>query len=203
MNHYGPRDFSSYYAGSWIVHPETKAIVSVVRVGSDGVVTLADKSTVNLKDIDWEHVVTPQLGYRHVDNGRMVYYLYRSAARRVAKGLTPEALMIRACAVAGAAARQLSGKGMPVAYQLDGKLAKEIHANKFMKLPYAIKALKSAGAAVGFALSPSFAVGLGLHADKAFIISYKTIPVAFSSDGDSWEFVDEDAEWIFNRSFHE
>jgi len=203
MHHYSRDDFISYYGGSFLLSPSTNKVVRVLQgdPARESHVILTDKSSVHLRDLDWKHVKTPQLGFRTLENGRLLYYVQRRAVRERQKGVTPVAIVIDIPGIMTSIAQEL-GYSQDVARlaQLNDKLAEAIFHPEFVSMEDALELLASKRHAVAFALSPDWAITLGLHSDKRYLLHYKNRRAGHSVDGKKWAFNDSDVEYIFNRS---
>lgn len=203
MQNYSVPDFMSYYGGSFLLHPVTNEVVKIVGEDHEreGHVRLSDKSTVHLKELDWKHVQTPQLGYRSLESGRLLYYVSRRAQRIREKGVTPVAIMIEVPNIVSALAQQLGySDDVQRLGVLNDKLAKSLFYPEYIGMKEAVEQLSDKPHAVAFALSSDWAVSIGLHKDKPYLLHYKNSRVAFSGDGKTWTFNDPDARYIFDRS---
>jgi len=199
MNKYSPPDFEAYYRGSWVLHPTKNTVVQVTGV-EDNTVRLSDGSSTKLDALDWNHVQTPTLGYRHIDDGKALYYIARNAGRRREKGVTASAITIVAPLLLRHSMAAV-GANYPAAQSLNAKFADAIYNPKFLQLDDAVNKLKDDDHSVALALNYYWAVGLGIYKDEAFLLYYKEMPIGYSKTGKSWKFVDTDSKKLFERSF--
>jgi hypothetical protein len=199
MQHYNLEDFIRYYNNSFILHPKTGEVVSVKgRTTDRRGVMLSNGTSVTLEELDWLHVQTPRLGYRHTNGGALLFHANRHAGRHTEKGITLAAVVVEVPGVVKSLLKLIGAKDKTAA--LDHLTAALLHSPRFCRLVDAIKALKEDKNAVGFALSHDWAVTLGLHKGQEFLLHFKGLRVARSSDGHSWIFNDTTTERLFNRS---
>lgn len=203
MHNYALGDFLGYYQKSWVLHPHTNEVVQVVGpAGAANSVELSDKSVVGLAELDWKHVQTPRLGFRHTNDGAQLFYVERHAGRRREKGVIPAAIEISVPAEVAAAAGVIGAKeDILNNAKLNKQLVKQLFSPTFVALPSAIGRLKSEPLAVGFALSYNWAVCLGSHKEEPFILMFKKRNVAHSVDGNTLVWYNEDAKHLFAEEF--
>lgn len=203
MHNYNINDFLRYYTGSFLVHPRTGNVVKVLGPDKEtgASVRLSDKTNVTLEELDWKHVQTPQLGYRSLQDGRLLYYVTRRPSRLTTKGVTPEAIVIEVPPMVQQIADMLGyGDETTKNARLETTLAESIYNPEFKKLEEAVELLSSRKHAIAWALSNNWAVSIGLHDSAKYFLHFKNARVASSKDGKRWKFIDEDSEYIFNRS---
>lgn len=202
MHNYDLADFLQYYTGAHILHPRNDTVVKVV--GQDrnnpGYVLFSDKTSATLQEIDWKHVQTPPLGYRHLMDGKFLGYVQRRAGRRAEKGVTPSAITIEVVGVVAQLANAI-GVGADVMKHavLDDKLASNIFHPEFKTVEEAVNLLTTKKHALGYAISNDWAVTLGLFASAPFLLHFKNARVAGSKDGKAWKWDDEDAQFVYER----
>lgn len=200
MNKYSLPDFDSYYRGSWVLHPTKNNVVQVMGVGDNGMIKLSGGDALKIDALDWGHVQTPTLGYRHIDDGKALYYITRNPGRRREKGVTQSAIAIQAPLLLRHS-MSIVGTGYAAGQLLNAKFADAIYKPKFIALKDAVSKLKEDDHSIGLAVDYYWAVGLGLYKDEAFLLFYKETPIASSKNGTKWEFVDADSKKLFERSF--
>jgi hypothetical protein len=204
MDRYTPQDFVSYYGDSWFINPSTGSIVRILSLDDNRPnthVKLSDKTSIPIRDLDWKHVVTPPLGYRCMENGRLLYYVSRRPLRGRPKGVTPQAIIVETPGIMSAIASKMGYEAdVSRLCVLNEKMAKSLWEPEFMQLRAAVDLLTSKAHAVAAALNPNWAITIGLHEDKRFLLHYKNNRVGFSPDGKSFSFSDVDAQYIFDRS---
>jgi hypothetical protein len=194
MNKYSLDDFSQYWRHTYIRLPKTGAIARVLGVNG-GMAAFENKTVpgglvhVKLDDIEWEHVKLPTLGYRNtVPGGKGLYYFIRKVARVATKGLSDAT--VRTEMVQYVYDALIALKMNAEAYLNDAGVhqvtAEALHRQEYTPFHEAIKLLKTKLDAVGFALSPEFAIVLGDRADNAFTLLWKQMNVAISPDGEKW-----------------
>lgn len=181
-----------------MLSPKTRRATRVSRINDDDVVEFTDGSSCFLREVEWEHVQPPELGFRHSVGGKALYYITRRPVRQRSKGITPSAIEIAVPPIVRECATML---GNTVLSTLTETLAASIFDPVFKTLPRAITSLRSTAGSVGFALSHYWGVSIGLEKPKAFVLYYKGLPAAYSQDGVAWEFVDSDSERVFAREF--
>ncbi len=198
MHSYTREDFANYYGGSYFLHPKTGAVVSLAGPVQGEDVFLSDGTVVKLRDIDWEHVKTPRLGYRHVDDGEGVFFLSRRAGRRTEKGVCAVAVRIVPPIGVEEAARQLGCAetlhGLSV---LSDKMAQSIFFPQFVTAAEATERLSRERNTLGFALDYQWALCLGTHRQSSFCLHYAGEIVATSENGARWKWANDVAkeEW--------
>lgn len=203
MHNYNLNDFLRYYTGSFLLHPRTGKVVKVVGPDKEvaGAVRLSDKSAVTLHELDWKHVQTPSLGYRSLQDGRLLYYITRRPSRLTTKGVTPEAIVIEVPTTVQQIADFLGyGNETIKNARLEATLAEAIYNPEFKKLEEAVESLSSRKHAVAYALSNNWAITLGMHNASKYFLHFKNSRVASSVNGKKWKWNDGDSEYIFNRS---
>lgn len=204
MNQYSMVDFIRYYGDSWMIHPLTGELFRIRGQDPDkpntNVLTTAGDS-IALESLDWLHVRTPDvLGYRGLLDGKALYYLTRKAGRRTRKGVTPEAIIITIPSIVEQLAQE-TGHDNDVRKHatLQDWLAREVFKPQFVTLEDAVERLQSKKHTLAFALSPNWAVTLGLYKQEPFLLHFKNIRVAGSDDGKKWSFYDKDSATLFNQ----
>lgn len=203
MHNYDLATFCRYYTGSFILHPTNDTIVKVMGASRQvaEAVSLSDKTHVRLSELDWNHVQTPQLGYRTMLDGKALYYVTRRAGRLTEKGVTPSAIVVEIPSIVQALSNNLdSAEDLQKHCVLEQRLADVIFRPEFTPLPAAVQFLKDRKHSIAFAVSNNWAVTLGLYKTQPFLLHFKNQTVAHSMDGEKWDFLDEDAEIIFNKS---
>jgi len=79
------------------------------------------------------------------------------------------------------------------------ELVEQIYNPKFVNLAEAIESLRTDKRALGFALSPNWAVTMGLYKDEPFLLHFKNIRVG-GGDGVAWNFYDPASKELFDGS---
>lgn len=203
MNHYNVQDFLRYYGNSFMLHPHTGETFRVYAQdpNNPNCIITDKKDSVRLEDLDWKHVQTPDaLGYRGLLDGKALYYITRKAGRRTRKGVTPEAIMIGIPTTVRALAQEIGAMADIEKHAiLQDWIAKAIFKPEFMSMAAAVDALCTKKHTLGFALSPNWAITLGLYKDEPLLLHFKNIRVAGGKDGRTWKFYDKDAESLFSQ----
>jgi hypothetical protein len=202
MQHYSVEDFLTYFGTSWFLHPNTGEVVQAVgrdREDPERII-LSTKEKVKLSELDWKHVAVPILGYRSLFDGKALYYIARRAGRRTQKGVTPHAITITIPPII----RELASEcgwcdDVRKHATLDDRVSKLIWKPEYVSLADAINNLKNKKHAIGYALSPNWAVTLGLYKDEPFLLHFKNLRVGGSKDGETFTFYDKDSEKLFNQ----
>lgn len=202
MNLYNIADLHTYYRGSWIRHPETGAVIQCQGAagnGSDGLSFIGAKKdafVLDKKQIEWEHVRCPELGYRTSPCGGYVLHLSKIAARGTAKGFNRNT--IRASIPQACVDYYNTVLRMPLPVPaLDQKIAEQAFHPTFVRLDEAVIRLAEDPKATGFALSSSWAVTLGMYEGCEYQLFLKGVHVAVSPNGKDWEWLDDTAQELF------
>lgn len=194
------RTFGQYYRGSWVQHPGTGVIYEVGDV-TENYVSLSrhkERITIPKDSLDWKHVKCPELGYRTYGDGEYVYYASRRPGRSTSKGCNSNNVVLAITKECDEAANSL-GIYLPRP-ALTEVFADSLFNPRFMPLDQCLRIMQDVPSALGFALSPSWAVCIGTTEGAEYILLLKDVLVATSTDGHSWDWLDPTAEELFNRS---
>lgn len=218
MREYTRRDFSSYYNGSFIRDPDNmeeigqivwdryanngegglkfyKGVADYRKLGSEGIKALP---LLDHTLLEWEHVCRPPLGYRHLKDGKELFYASICRRTHTAKGLNDSCVSLDIPPQVRAVNKAI---GLPdVDYiQLNLESAKELHHPHYLTTKEAIAKLSSDKLCVGFALSQDVAVVLGTSKNQPFLMLFKGNRIAQSSDGKTWILNNEEYRGVLER----
>jgi hypothetical protein len=209
MHHYEVTHFCRYYNGAMIRTPDGKlAIVAGPNDNESIVVQMVEgrkAGTYKLKDLDWEHMREPELGYRNeLAGGKNLYYIQRKVGRIAARGVSHHALDVEPATGVYAAMTSIGLAAEAARYMerpvLNSDLAVAIFKKEFLSLDKAVYVLKNKHDAVGIALHPDFAVVKGLNKRNAITLLWKQLVVATSEDGNVWNAMCSEYRDIISRN---
>lgn len=198
MKDYRPEDFASYYQGAWFLHPEDKVFGYIQKVGDENsryTCTCYDLVGGKLSSIDYRTLSfeafnsNPPLGYRHLEDGKWLFYICKRAMRRRAKGLRADSVVIRPVLEIETIYR-MAGQGMSYRRQqaFTGGMLQEIFTPTYKSIEEAVATLINKEDAVGFALSPDIAITLLTYkTSRPFVMLFKGQQAAYSTDGVLWK----------------
>ena len=209
VDSFAPEDVRKYYLNSFIRHPKTNAIVQVAEVDRERSEALyynmkgGEVARTTLKDILWDHVRIPRLGYRSTKD-KNLYYITKKVGSITVKGVNPHTIAVETNVPFATLVRSIS-ENEYVSYinggqVRRGELIEQIFEPVFKSLDEAVK-LMLLGKAYASALSHDFALALGKRADRALTLFWKGWqPVAYSEDGERWVLVHEGYKDVIKRS---
>ena len=215
MHLYDTEHFLQYYRGCWIRNPLNDS--EVIRVHGHsrvdhGAIFYIDQKTraensVPLAVLDWKHVSIPRLGYFNTaKGGKGLYYLTRKIGRLTQKGFNDHTVRVdrvpqfesALISVGGNAHKYIDGNTADCA-----STAQAVFFPSFTSLGEAVEAITDRADSIGWAISHEFAVVVGTTKQKAYVLLWKQIEVASSSDGKKWCFNSKEYEDLCKRNIKE
>lgn len=216
MREYTLDDFVQYYNGAFVLNPTNEKEVLQVhwdrdQEGAGGRVLQGLPSGKGAKQrsvaldhtaLEWRHVRRPQLGYRHLNDGKALYFLSLGQHEGRPKGLNPHIVTCRMPEETVA----LWNYGLTIQQPSFNKtlnidIAQEAHFPSYVSRKYAINALVNEPAAIGFALSCDAAITLGTTEHEQFVGLFKGRKVSGAGADGRFHAVNPSWEGIVTRHF--
>lgn len=214
MREYDKNDFITYYSGSFVRHPDFPGSVGriindrnadVIRfyqgdsVDSLTAAQMAQIPTINHRELDWEHVRRPPLGYRHLENGKYLFYAYIERSHGTPKGIHQRIINI-SCPIEFRAIVNSLKHAYPPDRRLNVAEAKELCFPSFVpSVREAVTRLTKEPEALGFAINCDVAILLGLREHETFIMLLREDKAAISRDGKRWEVTSREFDGVLGR----
>jgi len=207
MKDYAPNDFHGYFAGALFSHPKEGRPCFIRDVMAEGTCSVSDFSgqnlgSINYKDLPFDAFSNyPSLGYRHIEDGKFLYFLSRIAQRQRGKGLRSNTLQIarvpevvNLCRVAGLA-NEFQSKAI-----LNMPMAEAILTPNYVAVADAVRTMKENPSSLGMAITNSVAVVLSTSDRYSFLMLFKGVRVATSVDGSVWVATHEEYASLLKRT---
>jgi len=199
MKAYSSEDFSNYFRGAIIRHPQQEGFLASVVGCREGQVAVnplnraSPPHTIPLDSIEWEHVAIPRLGYinTNLKAGTGLYYLERRVRRVAAKGYGNETVTVRTVPEYEGVAGRIVGKEPVLQERLtptSTKIATHAFFPEYLSYKEAANKLLNKAPAIGVALSPNYAMVLGSTKKEPLLLLWKREKVGSSEDGINWNF---------------